>query len=154
MASETKEILFGALVLMTLVLGIAWSYGMGKSHMAGGAEDYMLRASYNRIDGLNEGAEVRLGGIRVGTVESARLDDHFRVVVQFRIAKGVDLPLDSSAAIHTDGLFGGKYVVLEPGGDMANLKDGDELSFTQDAVIVSELLELIIAQGKARRAHP
>ena len=66
----------------------------------------------------------------------------------------VRLPADTSAAIHTDGLFGSKFVVLEPGGEETYLGDGDVITFTQDAVIVSELLDLIIAEGRARRAAP
>jgi phospholipid/cholesterol/gamma-HCH transport system substrate-binding protein len=91
---------------------------------------------------------VRLGGIKIGTVEKQTLDKHFRAVLTFRINGDIPLPKDTSVAIHTDGLFGSKFVVLEPGGDETNLKDGDMINFAQGAVILSELLELIIAQGK------
>ena len=64
----------------------------------------------------------------------------------------IELPVDSSAAIHTDGLFGSKFVVIDPGGDLAILEDGDEIQYTQDAVIVEDLLDLIISEGKARLA--
>ena len=63
-----------------------------------------------------------------------------------------ELPLDTSAAIHTDGLFGSKFVVLEPGAEEDVLQSGDEFTYTQDAVVVSDLLDLIIAEGKAARA--
>ena len=62
------------------------------------------------------------------------------------------LPTDTSAAIHTDGLFGRKFVVLQPGGDETMLKDDGVITFTQDSLIVGELLDLIIAEGRAQRA--
>ena len=65
---------------------------------------------------------------------------------------GVQLPEDTAAAIHTDGLFGSKFVVLLAGGEDATIKPGGAITHTQDALIVSELLELIIAEGRAARA--
>ncbi len=115
---------------------------------AGG--DYDVIAVFNRIDGLFDGDEVRLGGVNVGTVASQTLDKNFRAVVTLRIKGSVKLPTDTSAAIHTDGLFGAKYVILEPGGDEVFLAGGGRISMTQDALVVGDLLELIIAQGKAR----
>ena len=96
------------------------------------------------------GDEVRLGGIRVGKVAAQRLDNNFRAVVTLDIDSNVELPLDSSAAIHTDGLFGSKFVVLEPGGEMDVLKHDQSIDYTQDAVIVSDLLDLIISEGQAK----
>lgn len=90
-----------------------------------------------------------MGGIKIGIVESQKLDKNFRAVITFRINGNVKLPKDTSVAIHTDGLFGSKFVIFEPGGDETNLKNGDFINFAQDAVILSELLDLIISQGKA-----
>ena len=74
-------------------------------------------------------------------------------MVTFWIDGDVKIPKDSSAAIHTDGLFGSKFISLGPGAEEALLKDGDTITFTQDAVVVSELLDLIISEGKAKRAQ-
>ena len=62
------------------------------------------------------------------------------------------MPRDTSAAIHTDGLFGGRFLVLDPGGDEETLGDGATIAFTQDAVVISELLDFIIAEGRAARS--
>jgi phospholipid/cholesterol/gamma-HCH transport system substrate-binding protein len=64
----------------------------------------------------------------------------------------VRVPTDTSVSVQTDGLFGGKFVLLEPGGDESMLADGDTITYTQDSLIVGELLDLIIAEGRARRA--
>jgi phospholipid/cholesterol/gamma-HCH transport system substrate-binding protein len=153
MRGETKEIAVGVLALAALLLVLAFFYA-GRRHVAGAAAPtgYALSATFNRIDGLFPGDPVRLGGIRVGTVEKAELDRNYRARLTFRMEAGVKLPEDTAAAIHTDGLFGSKFVVLLAGGEDAVLKPGGAITHTQDALIVSELLELIIAEGRAARA--
>ncbi|WP_366914880.1 MlaD family protein, partial [uncultured Lentibacter sp.] len=68
-------------------------------------------------DGLVEGDPVFLSGIRVGSGEKLYLNENFRAIATFWIEDGVVVPKDSSAAIHTDGLFGSKFIVLEPGAE-------------------------------------
>lgn len=109
-------------------------------------------AKFNKVDGLSEGSEVRMGGVHIGKVTRMELDQEFRAVITMDIESRFPYPTDTSAAIHTDGLFGGKFVVLEPGAETRTLKSGDEISLTQDAVIVSELLDLIVSEGKAAQA--
>lgn len=150
MKASTKEIIVGGLMMALLIGVLGLSYG-GRAKVESGLDRYLIKATFNRVDGLFEGDEVRLGGIRVGTVEYQALDSDYRAVVTMRIDTDVKLPLDTSVAIHTDGLFGSKYMVLEPGGEEEFLRSGDSINFAQDAVIVSDLLELIIAEGKANR---
>lgn len=151
MNTETRNIVTGAVVFAIFVMAVGFSYASRDIGAGASGDYYELNAVFNRIDGLYEGDDVRLAGVRVGTVGTQRLDKNYRAVVTLKINKDVVLPKDSSAAIHTDGLFGSKAVVLEPGGDMKNLKSGDTISYTQDSVIVSDLLNLIISEGKARR---
>lgn len=147
---EIREILVGGLAVLGLVGGLGLSYGGGKPG-SGHSGDYPLKAIFNRVDGLLEGDDVHLGGIKVGVVEKLSLDKNFRAIATLRLKGDVKLPRDTSAAVHTDGLFGSKFVVLEPGGDEAMFKPGAMIDFTQDAVIVGELLDLIIAEGRANR---
>lgn len=146
---EAREIVFGGVVVALLVLILAYSYAGNQVEAAGGT--YTLNAKFNRIDGLINGADVFLAGIKVGTVGGQSLDDNYRAVVSLKLDSGVKLPADTAVAIHTDGLFGSKFVVLDPGGEDDMLEPGDEITFTQDAMIVSELLDLIISEGKALR---
>jgi phospholipid/cholesterol/gamma-HCH transport system substrate-binding protein len=109
MSEDRKNILVGVLTLITLfVLGSA-TFG-GKSIGAATA-GYIIHASFNRIDGLNVGDDVRMSGIKIGEVARMRLGSHFAAVVDLRIDTPIGLPTDTSAAIHTDGLFGSKHVV-------------------------------------------
>lgn len=150
MNPATKEMGVGALVVAVLAGMLMFSYG-SRATVETAATTYLLSATFNRVDGLFEGDDVRLGGIKVGVVEKQTLTDEYRAEVSLRIDSSVMLPIDTSAGIHTDGLFGSKYVVLDPGGEETFMKSGDRFDFTQDAVVVGELLELIISQGKANR---
>ncbi len=151
MATDGKEIIVGGAAMVGLVLLFALSYGGRELSADGAGGDYSVLAAFNRIDGLFEGDDVRLGGIRIGTVGDLSLDENYRAVVSLKITSDIKLPTDTSAAIHTDGLFGNKYIVLEPGGEETFLQPGEAITFTQDAMIVGELLELIISQGKAQK---
>ena len=150
--SETREMLVGTATLLGLALVLVLSYAAAGISAKASVGSYSVTATFNRVDGLLAGDAVRMGGIDIGTVGAMHLDDDFRAVVTFRIESGVELPRDTSAAIHTDGLFGSKFVVLEPGGDENVMKSGDRIQFAQDSMIVTELLDLIISQGRQRLA--
>lgn len=150
--SEHKEVYIGAVTVALLVgvLGV-----MNQSQMLSSkVEDTHKRiiAKFNKVDGLSEGSDVRMGGIRVGRVTNMDLDSKFRAVVTMSVDSQFPYTLDTSAAIHTDGLFGVKFIVLEPGAEEAVLSSGDEISLTQDAVVVGDLLELIISEGNVAKA--
>lgn len=147
--SETKEILIGFLALSGLATVLVLSYSGGQ---IGPVRGLTISAIFNRTDGLAVGNEIHLGGVRVGTVIEQRLwKDSYRAEVIMHLDKDIKLPADTSAAIHTDDLFGTKFVILEPGGEEEILKNGDQITFTQGSLVVEELLELIIVEGKGKR---
>lgn len=151
LTAEIREMTVGVATLAVVVLFFMFLYvGREVARSAAGV-DYVVIAKFGRVDGLFPGDAVRLAGVRIGTVTRQRLDADFRAVVSMRIDSAVRLPTDTSAAIHTDGLFGSKYVVLDPGGEEEELEDGDAITFTQGALVVADLLELIIAEGRAAR---
>ena len=149
---EHKEVYIGAVTVALLVgvLGV-----MNQSQMLSSKVETTHKriiAKFNKVDGLSEGSDVRMGGIRVGRVTNMDLDSKFRAVVTMYVDSQFPYTLDTSAAIHTDGLFGVKFIVLEPGAEEAVLSSGDEISLTQDAVVVGDLLELIISEGNVAKA--
>lgn len=150
MARETRDILIGLVTLAALGLVLAYLYGGRR--VAAEAGVMHLSAAFNKVDGLFVGDPVYVAGIPVGKVESMHLSPNYRAVVDFTVRDGIPLPTDSSASIQTNGLFGSKFLLLQPGGDLKNLKDGGRISYTQDAVVVSDLLNLIISQGKQAQA--
>ena len=139
----------GAVLLFAAVLALTYAGVVVGADMS---SYYRIFAMFNRVDGLAIGDAVQLGGIPVGEVDSMVLGPNYRARVGFRIAADVRIPTDTSVSIQTDGLFGRKFVVLEPGGDETMLADGGVITFTQDSLIVGELLDLIIAEGRAQRA--
>jgi phospholipid/cholesterol/gamma-HCH transport system substrate-binding protein len=149
--SARREKTVGGLTFLALVLAIFISYA--KSNEANNDLIYKVTATFSRIDGLLEESDVRMGGVRIGQVASARLNENYRAVVTMNIDQNVRLPLDTSAAIHTDGLFGTKFIELEPGGEEDFIEDGGRIDMAQSSVVVEELLELIISEGKVKRAQ-
>ena len=151
MKGEVRDILVGSLTLVVLVAISVMSFAKSNLSEVG---TYNIKATFSRIDGLLKGDEVRMGGIKIGTVVGERLTDTYRAVLTLRIDSSVELPRDTSAAINTEGLFGSKYIELEPGGDIEALKAGDSITMTQDSLVIEDLLDLIIGEAKAQRAKP
>lgn len=151
---ETKNLKMGLSVLSLVLLAffiILFSRD-DISHKDGGSY-YQLYARYNRTDGLLVGDLVRLAGMDIGRVVNAKLDDNFKAVLTLEIKESVKLPDDSSAAIVSSGIMGAKYIEIEPGGSEDNLAPGGEFSYTQDAMVLEELIERIIGIGKAKRQN-
>lgn len=154
MASQhRREVLVGLAAILALTIVLVTSYS-GRGMVDMDDNSYRVAATFNRIDGIEMGDDVQLAGVTIGEVESAVLDENYRAELVLRVDEAVALPLDTSAAIHTDGLFGGKFIVLEPGGELDTLQDGDEIAYTQDSQIIGELLDLIISEGRAVRGLP
>lgn len=149
MSVENREIYIGTITIMVIGLLMGGLSLSEKIADKAAPDEVLITAKFNKIDGLLVGDEVRMGGIQIGEIKSAELDEFFRAVLTLRFDQQVPLPLDTSASIQTDGLFGSKFIVLEPGAEEDFLKNGDEITYTQDALIVGELLEMIISEGKA-----
>ena len=149
MKEEVRHITVGLITLIVLVLIGSVSFSSSQIEAPTGV---IIKAVFNQIDGLSKGDDVRMGGVVIGEVTELTLGDSYSAVVLLRIDHKIPLPNDTSAAIHTDGLFGRKYITLEPGGDEEYLAAGDEISMTQDSVVVQDLLELIIGEAKSKRA--
>jgi len=102
---------------------------------------YELIGKFNRVDGLTEGSDVRLSGIKIGTVTRQVLDPKsYLAVVTMTIKPEIKLPKDSSAQVSSDGLLGDKYLSLQPGADDEMLKPGGEIEHTQGSV---DLISLV-----------
>ena len=149
---EIRELAVGATSLLALVAILVISYQANRQSARIPGSGYQVSAVFNRVGGVAPGMPVQVAGIPVGAVEAIDLAPDYRARITMRIDAHIQLPRDTAAAIHTDGLFGGKFMSLEPGGDIALLQDGSAIAFTQDAVVINELLDLIIAEGRANRA--
>ncbi|HLB99467.1 MAG TPA: outer membrane lipid asymmetry maintenance protein MlaD [Acetobacteraceae bacterium] len=135
---NAAEVLTGAVVLVVAVgfLGFAVAHS-GRSSTSG----YTLTAKFDRIDGLPVGADVRLAGVKVGSVLDERIDPKsYLAVVTLSVRNGLELPKDTSAAVNSESLLGGEYIALSPGGDTTMLAPGGVITITQSAISLEQLL--------------
>jgi len=132
------ETLTGALVLVVAQGFLA--YAVAHSGRTAGS-GYPLRARFDNIAGLSVGGDVRIAGVKVGTVTGEEINPKtFEAVVTLAVRDDIQLPKDTAASIVSESLLGGKYVSLSPGGDDTNLKPGQTITVTQSAVSLEELL--------------
>ena len=138
MTRNILETLLGAVVLIVAVGFLAFAYNSSQIQQTDG---YELIARFDKVDGLEPGSDVRISGIKVGSVLDQTLDpETYRAEVRFSLREDVRLPADTSAAVVSNGLLGGKYLALVPGGDIEMLEDGDEVTLTQSAVNLEDLI--------------
>ena len=138
MQSNLVETLIGAIVIAIAAIFLVYGYSVAN---VGGGSGYPLKAQFDRIDGLSNGADVRISGIKVGSVVSQKLDDEtYLAGVTMAIQPQVKIPDDSSARISMDGLLGGQYIAISPGGSPDYLEAGDEFNFTQGSLDLMGLI--------------
>ena len=149
MRGNVVEALLGAVVLVVAAGFLVFAYSSTDVAAIAG---YQVQAKFDRVDGLRIGSDVRLGGIKVGTVVGQELEaDTYLAVVRMTIDPRIKLPADSSAEIISDGLLGSKYLSLVPGGDEGIIEVGGEIRFTQSPVILENLIgQLIFSQGESK----
>lgn len=111
---------------------------------------YHISATFGRTDGLLVGDKVRMAGVDIGRVVGAELDNNYNAILKLEIRGDLKIPDDSSASIVSSGLMGSKYIEIEPGGSEDFIENGGEFSYTQDAMVLEELLDRIIAMGKSK----
>lgn len=149
---EAKSLKVGIVVAIVLALIVAFNYtSKNKIEHNDDATYYPLKARFGRTDGLMLGDRVRLSGMDIGRVVDAKLDDNFNAIMTLEIKENYQVPRDSSASIVSSGIMGDKYIEIEPGGDEEFLQAGDEFEYTQDAMVIEELIDRIINIGKANR---
>lgn len=139
MAYERAEIVAGAAVLavaLAFTLYAARGAGLGVE-----ADSYPLTASFRSVEGVSVGTDVRLAGVKVGTVTDLRLNpETYFADATITMRKDVAVPVDSTILIASEGLLGGTFVEVQPGGALEMLEPGGEVEDTQGAVSLITLL--------------
>lgn len=143
------EAVLGAVVLLTATFFLLFIYATSDFLLERG---HQVRALFVKIGGLQIGADVRIAGVKVGTVIGQSLNPKtFEAMVQMSILPKIDLPKDTVASIVSEGLLGGKYVQLEPGLSEEKLSQEDIITTTKSYRSVEEIVSEIIflaTQGK------
>ncbi len=146
MRRNVIETVMGAVVLLVAIAFVVFAFRSSGLSSTGG---YEIRAQFDNASGLAIGTDVRLAGVKVGTVSGQNLDpDSFRANVTLQIDKGIKLPVDSSARIIPDGLLGSNFVALQPGAEDEALQPGGRIEFTQGAINVVELIARFMFKPK------
>ena len=138
MKNNTFEAIIGALVLILAIIFLFYSFSIAN---VGKVEGYELSADFDRIDGLVVGSDVRMSGIKIGTVIEENLDPNtYLAKIKIRINSSIKIPIDSSAQIISDGLLGNKFLSITPGGDPEFIEEGGKISLTQSSIILENLI--------------
>lgn len=147
MANNVLETVIGAVVIAVAAIFVVFVYQAADIAPSGG---YALTAKFDKIDGLNVGADVRMSGIHIGKVTGTALEQpSLLAVVQMNIREGVGIPDDSAVRILTEGLMGDTYLAVEPGGGIDNLASGSQFRFAQGSVNLIDLVgQAIYSSGK------
>lgn len=134
------ELATGAVILAVALLFLGYAV-LNSGRGTVGGDGISLTARFDRIDGLSNGADVRIAGVRVGSVTESRIDPQtFSAELTMKVDRNLRLPDDTSAEVTSEGLLGGRYVSLVPGGSDKVLADGGRITQTQGSVSLESLL--------------
>lgn len=149
--NNTVETIIGAIVVAVAVAFLFFAY---RSTSAGGLGGYEITAKMARVDGIAIGTDVRLSGIKVGTVTDLTLNPNYLVTVHLRIRNDIQIPDDSSLIVTSSGLLGSSYVSISPGGDDTMLKDGGQIRTAQGSVDLMGLVGRFINGNGSSGGNP
>jgi len=148
-ATRTLEIGTGLFVLLgfAALFFLLTQLPANGIRLTGSTAGYHVTAEFDNVGDLKSGSPVTMAGVRVGEVEGIRFDSRsYKAVVALRIDSQFDrIPDDSDASIQTQGLLGGKYIGIGPGGSDAYLKDGGRIELTQSAIVLENLINKLFA---------
>jgi phospholipid/cholesterol/gamma-HCH transport system substrate-binding protein len=144
MSHNTTEVVVGGAVLAAAI-GFVIYAGQATGFSQSSA-DYELEASFRSVEGVTVGTDVRLAGVKVGTVTAMDLNaETYRADTRFSIDDGIAIPDDSAAVVASEGLLGGNFVEILPGGSPFYYAAGDEIIDTQGSVSLIQLLMRFVA---------
>ncbi|MEZ7812365.1 MAG: outer membrane lipid asymmetry maintenance protein MlaD [Paracoccaceae bacterium] len=148
MAENPTEVVAGGAVLAVAVAFLAF---VGQSTGYGASSDsYPLKASFRSADGITLGSDVRMAGVKIGAITAIELNpESFFADATLSLSKTVQLPDDSAVMISSEGLLGGNFVEIIPGGSVAILEAGAEIEDTQGSVsLITLLMKFVGGDGK------
>lgn len=136
------ETILGAVVLLVAVGFVVFG---ARTVDIQGSDGYILNARFLKVGGLERGSDVRISGVKVGTVVERTLDNEsFEAVVTFTVRKDLRLPVDTEAGVTAEGLLGGKYLRLFPGLSEDVLTAGQDIVQTRDFQALEDTVSEII----------
>jgi len=158
MRAAVREHMVEALVGLLVVLVAAWFILMAWQRTGGdrGARSIHVTALFPNVAGIDNGADVRIAGMKICSVVSQNLDpSSYQAKLTLALNRDVKIPADSSAAVTSEGIMGRSYIALIPGGDPAPLKDGATITDTQGSIDLMGMVgQFINKSGSHAQAPP
>ena len=149
MRGNVIEAVMGAVVLIVAALFLAFAYKTSQLRTVAG---YDLTADFERVDGIRQGSDVRISGIKIGSVVTETLDPKtFLATLRLSVDPTVKLPDDTVAEIVSGGLLGDKYLSLVPGGSDKVLPEGGKIKYTQSSVSLENLIGQMIFSTPSKK---
>ncbi|MCB1364900.1 MAG: outer membrane lipid asymmetry maintenance protein MlaD [Rhodobacteraceae bacterium] len=149
MSYNTTEVLVGGAVLAAAVAFAVYA-GQATGLSGAGGDSYRLTASFRSLEGVGVGTDVRLAGVKIGTVTGVELNPQtYRADTTVSVSGEIEIPDDSAIVVSSEGLLGGNFVEIVPGGSPFYFSPGDEIHDTQGAVsLISLLLKFVTSDEK------
>ena len=142
MNKKPVETIMGIVVLVVAALFMMFAYNVSDLQVVKG---YEIGARFLKVGGLNTGADVRINGIKIGTVISQKINtEDYMVDVKMSISPDIALPNDSVISVAGDGLMGDKYIKIEPGKSSETITPGSIAENTKDAKSLEDMVGEII----------
>ncbi len=155
MKRSVIETVLGAVVLITAILFLSFSYSTAN---VGAVSGYEISANFSGIGGLGIGDDVQISGVKVGSVSRVELADSYLAKVYMSVDPAIQLPDDTAAFISSESLLGGKFLQLEPGASEDYLEEGGVILYTQAPQNLEQLLGKFIfsmqGSGDAAETEP
>ena len=150
MKGNVIETVMGAVVLLVAALFLFFAYNTSQLRSVPG---YELNADFERIDGIRDGGDVRISGVKIGSILGQTLDPKtFLAKLRMSIDPAYKLPDDTVAEIVSAGLLGDKYLSLVPGGSDTMIPPGGQIKYTQSSVTLENLIgQMIFSNPGAKK---
>lgn len=141
--SPARDLIAGLFVIFGMIAVATLAFRVGQDPFAekGGL---VLFATFDEAAGLKKLAPVDIAGVKVGRVRAISLDEDYRARVRMELDGSLELPTDTSASIVTAGVLGDRYISLQLGGEDLILTSGEEIGFTESAVILERLIGKVL----------
>jgi len=147
MRRNVIETIMGAAVILVAALFVVFAFSSTGMESVG--DGYKVSASFDNAQGITPGTDVRMSGVKIGDVVEQRLNKQtYFAEVTMSIDSEIQLPADTSARIVPEGILGGNYVNLEPGGAEETIPEGGRIQYTQGAVNLIDMVGRLMFSGQ------
>lgn len=149
MKNNTFETLIGALVIVVAILFLSFASKI-TSNKQNISKGYNILAVFDNADGINIGSDIKVAGVKVGSVANIKLNDNYKAELTLKLPENFNVPLDSIFKISTSGLIGSKFINIKIGAEEEYFKNGDKADFTESSMDLEDLISRFIFNAEKK----